>query len=309
MFNLSGAKDLVAPIAVPRLEKTNRESAQAKLSVLISSLEHLNDCAGSSADIFFQLPSCFSDDYSDFIDIFTNNSELVPWFPSILIGNDYTAAVDILQQVKPKLIVTNNSGIAYAADKLSIPWIAGPYLNITNSFSLLCLKENFNCCGAFISNELSRQQIQSIVTPADFKLYYSIYHPIPLLTSRQCIFHQIVGCDKEVLDADCLQNCEKSAAITNLKNASITVEKTRGDYHTIYNDRDFLNTDIVTDLQDMFFSLFIDLREVQGESEIELDRARIISTFETFLSGDSGSKDELNHILSPTTNTQYVNGI
>ena len=78
-------------------------------------------------------------------DIFLKNTELTPWFPSVLIGNDFAAAVDILQQVKPKLIVTNNTGIAYEAYAMGIPWVAGPTLNLVNSFSLLCLKENFNC--------------------------------------------------------------------------------------------------------------------------------------------------------------------
>jgi putative protease len=306
---LTGTKDIAAPIELPRLKKAKGVAVKPKLSVLISSLKHLPACADSPADIFFQLPSCFSDDYDEFIDIFLHNRELTPWFPSILIGKDYAAAVDILQRSKPQLIVTNNIGIAHEADKIGIPWIAGPYLNIANSFSLLCLKENFNCCGAFISNELSRQQIQSIVPPADFKLYYSIYHPIPLLTSRQCLFHQIVGCDKETLDADCLRYCEKFAVITNLKNRTISVAKCRGDYHTIYTDSDFLNTDIVTDLPDTFSSLFVDLRGVQGEDEIELDRARIIANFVNLLAGDIGSKHELKQILSPTTDDQYVNGI
>ena len=51
-------------------------------------------------------------------------------------------------------------------------------------------------CGAFISNELSREQMSLISRPERFDLYYSVYHPLLLLTSRQCLLHQIEGCEK-----------------------------------------------------------------------------------------------------------------
>ena len=94
-----------------------------------------------------------------------------------------------------------------------------------------------------------------------------------------------------------------------MKNISVSIAKTRGDYHTIYNDSDFLNTDIVTDLPDTFFSLLADLRGVRDGAEIEMDRGRIIEKFENFLAGDIGPKHELKQILSPTTDDQYINGI
>ena len=77
----------------------------------------------------------------------------------------------------------------------------------------------------------------------------------------------------------------------------------------IYSDRYFLNTDIVTDLPDKFFRLSVDLRNVQGEGEIELDRARIITIFANLLAGDIGSQQKIKRLLPPTTNSQYVNGI
>ena len=196
-------------------------------------------CNETSADIYFQLPNGLKNQFSEFIALFIKNRKLFPWFPSILIGEDYSAAIEFLQQVQPKLIVTNNTGIAYEAHKKEIPWIAGPHLNIVNSFSLLCLKEKFNCYGSFISNEISKKQIKSIIKPGGLKLYYSIYHPILLITSRQCLLHQVIGCEKNRINDECIQKCHKSASITNLKEVSLLIKKTKGNYHCIYNNNQF----------------------------------------------------------------------
>ncbi|MCP4551666.1 MAG: U32 family peptidase, partial [Bacteroidetes bacterium] len=200
-------------------------------------------------------------------------------------------------------------GIAHEAHEKGIPWIAGPYLNIVNSFSLLCLKENFNCYGSFISNEISKYQIKSIIHPEKFKLYYSIYHPILLLTSRQCLLRQVVGCEKRSIDEECIQRCNKSSSITNLKKVTLFIEKTRGNYPSIYNNINFLNTDIPGDLPDIFSSFSIDLRDINTETKLEADKSGIIKLFENFLNGNPDSKKELSQIIHPVTNIQYKKGI
>ncbi len=66
-------------------------------------------------------------------------------FPAVLIGKDYLEAVKVLEEVRPKHIVSNNTGIAYKAFEMGIDWVAGPFLNTTNSYALLTLKEDLNC--------------------------------------------------------------------------------------------------------------------------------------------------------------------
>lgn len=309
LFVLNGGRETVEPIAAPRLQKHSNQPIKPILSLLISSRKDLALGHETSGDIYFQLPNSFKNERSGYIELFQENSRLIPWFPSVLIGEDFTAAVEFLQQVQPKGIVTNNSGIAYEAWQRGIDWIAGPYLNIVNSFSLLSLKENFNCAGAFISNELKEFQIKGIRRPDDFKLYYRIYHPIVLLTSRQCLFHQVTGCEKTRIDDACIQRCEKSSAITNLKKATLFIEKSKGNYHSIYNETNFLNTDIVTDVQDLFTSFFIDLRDIKTATSIGLDKAGIVKLFENHLKGHHDSTDELKRCIHPTTDRQYRKGI
>jgi U32 family peptidase len=309
LFILNGSKEIVAPVNVPVLKKHNTPKNKPVLSVLISSNSDIDICNDASVDVYFQLPNSFKMEDAVLIDLFKKNKNLIPWFPSILIGDDYLAAVEFLEQLQPERIVTNNSGIVFEAFKKEIPWIAGPHLNIANSYSLLCLKEKFNCYGSFLSTEISKQQIMFIKKPEDFKLYYSIYQPMVLMTSRQCLFHQVTGCKKDKIDNSCIQQCEKRSSITNLKKETFIIEKTKGNYHSVYNASNLLNTDIVTDIPNLFSSFFIDLRDIKTETKIELDKASLIKIFKNHLSGNSESTQQLQSIIYPSNNIQYKNGI
>ena len=308
-FILNGSKEMIDPIDTPRLKKQGTLDTKPDLAVLISSQKDLYICNETASQIFFEIPNCFENKYAEFITLFSKNKNLIPWFPSILIGENYTASLEFFKQLQPEIIVTNNTGIAYEASKEEIPWIAGPYLNIVNSFSLLCLKEKFNCYGSFISNEISKDQIKTIKIPDNFKLYYSIYHPILLLTSRQCLFHQVIGCEKDSVNKECIQKCFKSSSITNLKKVSLYIEKSKGNYHRIYHHHNFLNPDIVTEIPAIFSCFFIDLRDIKTETKIQMDKSRIIRLFENLLNGNPNSKKELKQMIHPTTNTQYEKGI
>jgi len=182
-------------------------------------------------------------------------------------------------------------------------------MNLVNSFSLLCLKESFNCSGAFISNELNKNQIKRIKKPDNFDLYYSIYHPIVLMTSRVCMFHPVTGCEKNIVDDRCIQRCEKSSSITNLKQVSFVIDKAKGGYHSVYNEYDFLNTDVVADIPNRFSSFLIDLRGIKTSTSTGIEKPDIVKLFMDHLSGDSGATEKLTRVISPSTQTQYTKGI
>ena len=308
-FALNGSREYFSHIELPELEEPGNENINANLSLLISSEDDLHLCDKKSTDVYFQIPNHFGKKLSYYVDLFKNNEKLIPWFPAVLIGENYIAAVELLNQVKPKFIVTNNTGIAYAAYEEGVSWIAGPYMNLVNSFSLLCLKENFNCEGAFISNEISQSQIKKITKPDNFKLIYSISHPIVLMTTIACMFHQVSGCNKNIVDDKCIQRCKNSASITNLKDISYFIDKERGGYHTVYNEENFLNTDIISDVPDVFSSFFVDLRDVKTGTEVDVDKSELVDLFEQYVEGDSESKITIKQNIHPSTNTQYRRGI
>ncbi len=295
------------PIEVPIFIKKPLLKTNPELSILIDSIKDLNIYNKTNTDIFYQIPNY--PDKENLMDIFIKNKNISPWFPSILIGDNYKAAVELLLRIQPKIIITNNTGIAYEAYKNKIPWIAGPYLNIINSFGLLNIKDNFNCNGAFISNEINKEQIKRINRPENFKLYYSIYHPILLMTSRQCLHHQVIGCDKSRIDKECIFECDKTSSITNLKNKSFLIQKRKENYHRIYNNINFLNTEIVTDIQDKFSGFFIDLRDIKTETKIGHNKLKTIKLFENLLNNEPDSANKIKQIIKPTINNQYIKGI
>jgi len=309
LFILYGSREYIEPVAVPVLKKPENTNLKPTLTVLISSVDDLCLCEETQATIYFQLPDSFKNNISDFAELFTKNEDLIPWFPSVIIGDDYTAAVKFLELAQPKRIVTNNTGIAFEAFNTGISWIAGPYLNTINSFGLLCLKENFNCSGAFISNEISKMQMHGIKKPDDFELFYSIYHPVVLMTSRQCLFHQVTGCYKDSMDESCISDCSRTASITNLKNTAFVIEKAKGNYNTIYNESNYLNTDIVSDMPGFFSGYLVDLRDVKTGTKTVMDKAGITSLFENLLNGIPDAKEDLKRAICPTTGGQYTKGI
>ncbi len=309
LFILNDSRDYIEPIAVPTLKKSENANKKPSLSVLISSTDDICLCNESSATIYYQLPDSFQNNIDEVVDLFRTNTGIIPWFPSIIIGEDYRVAVEFLDRLKPKSIVTNNTGIAYAAYKRGISWIAGPYMNMINSFSLLCLKENFNCSGAFISNEISKMQMQGIKKPEGFGLHYSIFHPIVLMTSRQCLFHQVTGCRKDAMDETCISDCARMASITNLKDESFVIEKSKGNYNTIYNETNFLNMDIVTDLPGFYSGFMIDVRDIKTGTKMGMDKTGTIRLFENLLDGVSGVKEDIVRNIYPATDRQYKRGI
>jgi putative protease len=318
---LNHSKALLPAVKLPALDRHPKTAhsndvnseihnhTQATLSILISDEADIHLTKVTTADIYFKLPDAYKRDCTKYIDFLTTNPLLIPWFPAVLIGKDYDVAVNILEQVAPPLIVTNNTGIAYRANQLGIQWIAGPFLNTTNSYALMAMKEEFDCSGAFISNELNQQQMKNIARPANFKLFYSIYHPILLMTSRQCFFQQSVGCDKPRIDNGCMLSCDKSTSITNLKGVSFAIDKQKAGYPSIYNNDQFLNMQVIRDLADLFDSFLIDLTNIGAGDKPSPDKAALINQFEQLLAGDTAVEMSLNTMVTDSTASQYHTGL
>jgi len=296
-------------VKIPDLKRASEMPAESTLSVLISSESELQFCQGSGLDIYFKLPDSLKGRSVELEELFAGNKQLTPWFPSILIGDDFCAAVNFMKKTKPEFIVTNNTGIAFEAFRQGITWIAGPYLNIANSYSLKCLKEYFDCGGAFISNELSRNQIGAIKKPDNFKLFYSVYHPAMLMTSRQCLFHSVTGCPKNKIDDRCVPDCIKSSSITNMQGADFIIEKSSGNYNKVYNAANFFCPDIAIDMPNRFESFFIDLSDIQTETRLHADKPKIISLFKSCVNGSGEAVQELKKMISPCFNNSYKKGI
>jgi putative protease len=313
---LNGEQALLPEVQLPPLEKHGKhadnslaQGTPAELSILICDQADVDLAGVTDADIYFKLPDAYKRGCTKYIDFLAANPRLIPWFPAVLIGKDYDVAINILEQVLPPLIVTNNTGIAYRANQLGIEWIAGPFLNTTNSYALMAMKESFDCRGAFISNEINRQQMRNIARPKNFKLFYSIYHPILLMTSRQCFFQQSVGCEKPRIDNGCMLSCDKSTSITNVKGMSFAIDKQKAGYPSIYNEDQFLNTQVIDDLGDLFDGFMIDLTNIGAGDKPSPDKVVLIQQFERRLRGDKSVEPSLNALVPDSTDSQYHAGL
>ena len=308
-FLLNGSAEVVPHTEIPNLLQNPKVESIPKLSLLISDESDLDLIDRTDADVYFKLPESFKEVSTKYNELFLANPRLIPWFPAVLIGKDYLEAVKVLEAVKPLRIVSNNTGVAYKAFEMGIEWIAGPFLNTTNSHALVTLKEELNCAGAFISNEINHNQIKNITRPKNFKLLYSIYHPILMMTSRQCFFQRTVGCNKPAIDASCMLTCKKATTVTNMKGISFAIDKQKGGYPSIYNHEQFLNLDVVRDLSTLFDEFFIDLTDIGSGSKEKLDKAVLIQEFEAFLANTDQSKETLDQMVTISTNAQYQQGL
>lgn len=309
LFYLNGNREWKKAIQIPKRNKAIEAPPIPSLSVMISSKEDAHLSQNRAIAVYFELPNCFEESAEKWIRFFNEHPLLIPYFPSVLIGKDYEIAVEILRALKPNLILTNNTGIAFESFEHDIPWIAGPSLNLVNSYSLLALQKEFKAVGAFVSNELNKQQIQILKKQQGFKLFYSLFHPNILMSTRQCLFHQVTGCEKQIIDDSCLYHCNKTAKITNLKSSDYYIEKSAGNYHRIYDESHFLNLKIVNDIPNLFDGYSIDLKDLKTQTKMEESKEMIIEQFQSLVKGEKEIVDKLKSKYTASSCFSYIRGI
>ncbi|EHH1051225.1 U32 family peptidase [Vibrio parahaemolyticus] len=305
--SLKGSIDVPTLPALPQPEP--RQGAP-KLSVLISSAQEAMLCEYHDIDVYYQLPMGLSGELSAMMELFQANPMLKPWFPAILIGEDYHAARVFLETIQPELLITNNSGVGMIAKELSLGWVAGPQMNTVNSYAFKCLQDEFVASGAFVSNELNMKQMRHIKRPQNMRSFYSIYHPNTLLTSRQCLFQQTEGCRKVKVNKGCLKRCDKRTSIINLKDNPYVVQKQKGSHNSIYSEHNVLNLQVLHDLPQLFTDVLIDLRDIQTETKVSASKSELIDAFLALLEDHSEQAIQtLNAMIQPTANAQYLKGL
>ncbi|WP_274064104.1 U32 family peptidase [Vibrio parahaemolyticus] len=306
----SSLKGSIDVPTLPALPQPDPRQGAPKLSVLISSAQEAMLCEYRDIDVYYQLPMGLSGELSAMIELFQANPMLKPWFPAILIGEDYQAARVFLETIQPELSITNNSGVSMIAKELGLGWVAGPQMNTVNSYAFKCLQDEFAASGAFVSNELNMKQMRHIKRPQNMRSFYSIYHPNTLLTSRQCLFQQTEGCRKVKVNKGCLKRCDKRTSIINLKDNPYVVQKQKGSHNSIYSEHNVLNLQVLHDLPQLFTDVLIDLRDIQTETKVSASKPELIDAFLALLEEHSEQTVQtLNAMIQPTTNAQYLKGL
>lgn len=306
------ASKIKVPAIVP-VQSNATDTCAPKLSVLVSNQAEVSSLTRPDVDFYFELPMGLASECDALIELFKADTHLIPWFQAILIGDDYKAAERFLAEVRPRLIVTNNSGVAYLAASMNINWIAGPQMNSANSYTLQCLKEQYQASGAFISDELSFLQIRKLVRPEGFRTFYNIYHPNTLLTSRQCLFQQTEGCKKIKVNKGCLKRCSKRTSVLNMNGTAYVVQKLKGSHNSVYSEHNVLNLDIVKKLSTLLTDVLIDLRDIQTETRHNVTNVELIELFVNALNSAEDEQplafEQIKQATGSTTNKQYAKGL
>ncbi len=257
------------PAAIPAIL-----AAQKTLAVLLS--EAPNDAlwawqqaqaaVGVKVDFYCALPETLADDLPRWQRLFTERPQLGAHFPAVLIGAHFEAVHTLLQQAPPAQLITNNSGVAYLAEQLGLPWVAGQQWNLSNGYGFNTLSEQPHCRGGFVSNELNQRQLERIHPPAGLALYYPLYQPQALLISRQCLLQQVLGCKKKTMTRSCLRRCTKSATLVNRHGQQYRLVKRVGDHNVLYGEQPFFNPAALTELPSISH-LWVDLRAEGDERQ------------------------------------------
>ncbi|QIZ77728.1 peptidase U32 family protein [Ferrimonas lipolytica] len=304
---LRDGKPLQPEVALPAAPQKQTRTETAKLAVLLNRAPS-EALLQQPVELYYQLPEALDRQFDAMVELFTEQPRLLPWFPAILLGKHFDAAKRFLERVRPSRLVTNNSGIVKIAQSLGLKWVAGPQFNLTNSYAFEVLQQQFGCVGGFLSNELSRRQLYPIAAPKGMDLYYSIYHPQALMTSRMCFLQQTVGCHKPRFTEGCLRKCDKSASLVSFKNSSFVIDKQRGDHNVIYANDNFLNLDAINDLKQLTHG-FIDLRQIETGTRVATDNAATVAQFLALLAQQDGAASTLQASISGSSNKQYQKGL
>ncbi|MEY8252740.1 MAG: U32 family peptidase, partial [Colwellia sp.] len=113
-------------------------------------------------------------------------------------------------------------------------------------------------------------------------------------------------------------------SITNLKGVSFAIDKQKAGYPSIYNKDQFLNTEVIQDLTQLFDGFMIDLTNIGAGDKESPDKTLLIKQFEQLLNNDkrgstgysnvlsseqSDAQDTLKSLVPESTNVQYHNGL
>lgn len=162
-----------------------------------------------------------------------------PWFGPIIMEAALPAATRILEAAPWELVVCENTSIGVLALERSIPWLAGPGLNICNSLALeACVAKG--AWGAILSTELSVDQalcLREILgqryptgSPTRPRILARIAGPQIAMASRQCLIRNVKDCGKESCDDWCLEHCDKSVEIVGEGGQPYRLIKVPGQY-------------------------------------------------------------------------------
>lgn len=295
-------------IEIPRFvfekTKSSKNKIDKKLSILVSDIEDYN-LFNKSENIlsFFEITSA------------TRIKELAEikniWIPPFILDKELETITNLINEIKPNLIISDNSGIGNWLGEHNYNWIAGPQLNCTNGYSFDSLKENQKAVGAFYSTELNKDQIDSFHIPQNFTTFYIVFGPMILMTTRQCLFLKPNLCphDKIQVDKGCLKGCDNYTKFSDEKDIPFHVLKSAGHYNRLFNEAQLFLPEAVQNINADYY--LTDFRDLQFNRYTKSEKLEIVDFFEKIISCNRIDKEKeksIKAIIGKVTKGNYQRG-
>lgn len=230
---LSGISIEPSRFAIPLIERDALQKPNIRKAYIVDSLSGSGLQGDGKCNIVALILPNYIENADTLAASINASKSVIPFFSSILIGQDFANAVELLGKLDRRMIITDNTGIADAASRAGRKWIAGPGFNIVNSYAVKALTTLSGFCGVFFSSEFSREETGPVQVPSGVDLWQAINYRKPVMTTRQCLIRNISGCVKKQCDTQCLPKCSRSATVTNNQGKQFTVVKKAGFYTAV----------------------------------------------------------------------------
>ncbi|ERP39280.1 peptidase U32 family protein [Chitinivibrio alkaliphilus] len=219
-------------IPIPPLPPV-RKNHRARLAYITDSPQEATRLAKQKKLVFCDVPRRISEKITAF---FQSSPRVLPIFPAILIGHDYTAACVFLEKIPQKRIFCENTGIALAASMLGKEVILGSRANITNSYGIELFSHSLSLCGVVPSREISPHDVSSLRPPPGIPLWHPLLTRDFLLESRACLAARSRSCLHPCTSP---QNagCTISHVLHGIEGEKIRIEKTPEEYSCLYGEK------------------------------------------------------------------------
>ncbi len=219
---------------IPLIEHSSSSNRKIKRAVFVDTIEGGFRQEKSGGETFLIIPNSIRD-VAATAAMINDNRGVTPFFSSILIGDDFSKALELLHSLDGRPIATDNSGIADAASRSGIAWIAGPGFNIVNSYAIEGLLSVKGFSGLFLSPEFPKKETGAVNVPPHIDLWQAVNFRRALMTTRQCLIRNISGCAKVRCDDDCIARCDRSEAVVTSQGRRFRVVKRPGFYTVVVN--------------------------------------------------------------------------
>ncbi len=232
-------------------EETSKMKRESTLAVYLDSLPAANELKsiyGNAITIMFEIsdPDVKIDD------------SFIPVFPAVMEWEAEKKYMDYIENSSCSLIVLNNTSLAETADRSGKKWIAGNYLNITNSFALKQLSLVSGCTEGIASLELSSEQTASLAEKSEIPVSMFIYSAVKLMTTRQCLLGY--RCGKKTSDKNCYYCSCGEENLDEVKGRRLKIYKRSWNYTELYDSSFISVPEMVPGFSGKVSKFIIDLR-------------------------------------------------